>query len=524
VSGVGGGITRRLGVAVAGGGYAVGHHEAASGDGALPFLGEHQAGIATAAQDRLVFAAFDLDAADPGGLRALLRAWSDAAARLTQGRPAGAVAGPALAPPADTGEALDLAAARLTVTIGLGPDLFASGRLGLGARRPSPLRALGPLPGEQLDRARSGGDLCVQACADDPQVAFHAVRNLARIGRGAATLRWTQLGFGRTAATASGQSTPRNLQGFKDGTNNLRGDDADAMARFVWVGADEPQAWMRGGTYMVCRRIRMHIEAWDRASIEDQEQTIGRHKVSGVPLGGASEHDPVDLAALGPGGAPVIPLDAHIRLAAASSNGGVRLLRRGYSFTDGADAASGELDAGLFFICFQRDPHRQFAALQRWLGADDALNEYIVHTGSAVFAVPPGARPGGVRGTGAARGLTPRQSGPPMRPSSRMSPNRAWPPRRCTSRTTPITSSARSSGAISSSCRTCSAEAPTFAASARARRGSSISASRNAGSATARTQMGVRGSGPGATRRSCHGRRPSGRAPRSRSEGTSRAG
>ena len=73
----------------------------------------------------------------------------------------------------------------------------------------------------------------------------------------------------------------------------------------------------------------------------------------------------------------------------------MRLLRRGYSYTDGADPRTGELDAGLFFVAFQRDPHAQFAALQRRLGAEDALDEYISHTGSAVFAVPAGVPPGG---------------------------------------------------------------------------------------------------------------------------------
>ena len=382
------------GLALAGTGYAVGHHEAGADEGAVPFWGEHQAGIATSAQDRLAFASFDLDPVGPTDLCDLLRTWTQAAARMTAGAPVASPGGAALAPPGDTGEALDLAASRLTVTVGFGPGLFERARLGLGERRPAALSPLEALPGDQLDPARSGGDLCVQACADDPQVAFHAVRNLARLGRGIVTLRWTQLGFGRTSSTTSTQSTPRNLQGFRDGTNNLHGDDPAAMARYVWVGDDEPQRWMRGGTYLVCRRIRMLIEAWDRASLDDQERTIGRHKVNGAPLGGRREHDRVDLAARDASGSPVIPADAHIRLAAGSGNGGARILRRGYSYTDGTDPATGELDAGLFFICFQRDPHRQFAVLQRHLGANDALNEYIVHTSSALFAVPPGAAQG----------------------------------------------------------------------------------------------------------------------------------
>jgi deferrochelatase/peroxidase EfeB len=104
------------------------------------------------------------------------------------------------------------------------------------------------------------------------------------------------------------------------------------------------------------------------------------------------EHDTVKLHARDDGGQPRVPLDAHVRLAAPALNGDIRILRRGYSFTDGTDPVTGQLDAGLFFIAFQRDPHRQFVELQRRLGAGDALNEYIRHTSSALFAVPPGAR------------------------------------------------------------------------------------------------------------------------------------
>lgn len=320
-----------------------------------------------------------------------MRAWSAAAARVTAGEPAGPVNEHPDVPPDDTGEAAGLASSRLTVTFGFGPGLFARGGLGLAGRRPDRLRALPPLPAEALDPERSGGDLAVQCCADDPQVAFHALRNLTRIGRGTAVLRWSQLGFGRTATTSRAQDTPRNLMGFKDGTNNVRAEDAAELERWVWVGGEGP-GWLRGGTIMVTRRIRMLLEVWDRAPLSDQELTIGRRKSSGAPLGGEAEHDRVDLRARSRG-EPVIPDDAHVRLSAPVLNGGAKLLRRGYSFTDGVDQERGQLDAGLFFVCFQRDPLRQFARIQRSLGAD-ALNEYIVHTSSAVFAVPPGARQG----------------------------------------------------------------------------------------------------------------------------------
>lgn len=387
-------------VGLGGGGFLAGHEAAEAsegGTGSVPFYGEHQAGIATPAQDRLHFAAFDLLSEDPAELRELLRAWTVAAAEATAGEMVGNVNDVPLAPPDDTGETVGLLPSSLTVTFGFGPSLFAKPGLGLAGKRPAALKQLPPLPGDELDPAEVGGDICVQACSDDPQVAFHAIRNLARIGRGTVAMRWSQLGFGRTSTTSRSQDTPRNLMGLKDGTANIKAEDTEAMERFVWVG-DEAPAWMQGGSYMVTRRIRMLLEVWDRASLQDQERTIGRHKYSGAPLGGRDEFEPLPLDSQR-GGHPVIPVDSHVRLASAKENDGARILRRGYSFTDGVDESLGELEAGLFFICFQRDPG-QFVAIQERLGQIDALNEYIKHVGSALFAVPPGAAPGGFVGEG----------------------------------------------------------------------------------------------------------------------------
>lgn len=387
-------------VGFGGAGFLAGRETAeANGDGtgSVDFYGEHQAGIATAAQDRLHFAAFDLLTEDPAELRELMRAWTVAAAEASSGEMIGDVNDLPLAPPEDTGETVGLLPSRLTVTLGFGPSLFEKPGLGLRGKRPAALQPLPPLPADELNPAESGGDVCVQACSDDPQVAFHAVRNLARIGRGTVAMRWSQLGFGRTASTSRSQDTPRNLMGMKDGTANIRAEDGEAMERFVWVSSEGP-AWLRGGSYLVARRIRMLLEVWDRASLQDQERTIGRHKYSGAPLGGRDEFEPLPLDELR-NGHQVIPPDAHVRLASARENDGTRILRRGYSFTDGVDESLGELEAGLFFISFQRNPE-QFVAIQRRLGSMDALNEYIKHVGSALFAVPPGATPGGYVGEG----------------------------------------------------------------------------------------------------------------------------
>jgi deferrochelatase/peroxidase EfeB len=360
-------------------------------DEAVPFYGAHQAGIATPVQDRLAFGTLNAVAgATRGDVRDLLREWTTAAARITAGHLVGQDSAP-YAPPVDTGEAVGSPVSRLTITIGYGPSLF-DDRFGLAGRKPSALAQLPPLPNEDLDPDYTGGDLAIQACSDDPLVAFHAVRNLARIGMGVVEHNWMELGFGRTSTTTNGQQTPRNLLGFKDGTRNIKAEQTSLMKGYVWVGQETDQPWLRGGSYLIARKIRIFVENWDRDYLQDQQNTVGRAKVSGAPLSGGTEFTPPDFTAEGSDGQPAIPARAHIRLASFEHNGGTRILRRGYSFTDGIDPQAGTLLGGLFFIAFMKDPG-QFIRLQRSL-ADDALNEYIQHTGSAVFACPPGLHPG----------------------------------------------------------------------------------------------------------------------------------
>src|SRR3954451_17041908 len=363
---------------------------------AVPFTGAHQAGIVTPAQDRLHFVAFDVITDDRDELVEMLQAWTAAARRMTAGQDAGevgAVDGGQYDVPDDTGQALGLPASGLTLTGGFGPTLFtpADGvdRFGLAARCPEPLIELPGFPGDAIDPAISGGDLCVQACANDPQVAVHAVRNLVRLGAGVVSVRWSQLGFGRTSSTSSAQDTPRNLFGFKDGTDNLKAEASKTLDQFVWVADGDPGSdWLAGGSYLVTRRIRMRIEPWDTATLADQEATIGRTKRTGAPLGQRDEFDPVDFTRQ-VDGEFAVPQTSHVFLA-HPTNSGTAILRRGYSFVDGCDGL-GRLDAGLFFIAYQRNPETGFIKVQRNLRRD-AMNEYITHTSSAIFACPPGVR------------------------------------------------------------------------------------------------------------------------------------
>ncbi len=367
-----------------------------------PFWGAHQAGITTSQQSHSYFVALDLETARRDDVVRVLRAWTATADRMTAGQIAAARGEPPTAPGLDTGEAVGLGAARLTLTFGLGAGLFVKDgkdRYGLEARRPTALVDLPVFNGDQLIAEKTGGDLSIQACADDPQVAFHAVRQLGRLAYGTAKIRWAQTGY--VSRPQSG-GTPRNLMGFKDGTGNPAVADPKAMTQYIWVGDEGPE-WMLGGSYVVVRRIRIALEHWDRMKIAFQEQTIGRHKDSGAPLGGKGEFDPLDLQANDGEGNPVIPESAHVRLAAAASNGGAQILRRAYSYNDGADFTAErwppwrqgiEYDAGLLFICYQRDPRTGFIKIFESLSKFDLMNQFVTHTGGGLFACPGGVRKG----------------------------------------------------------------------------------------------------------------------------------
>lgn len=405
----GGGLSRRglLGLAIGGGvaslavgvgagltgGVALGRARAAAdAENVYAFFGAHQAGITTPVQEHLHFASFDMmPRTDRDDLVSLLQDWTYAASRMTQGldvSATGAVGGDPEVPPDDTGEALGLPASGLTLTFGFGPSLFENedgDRYGIAAERPSGLERLPAFLGDDLDPRASHGDLCVQACADDPQVAVHAIRNLSRIAFGRAKLRWSQLGFGKTSRTTADQATPRNLFGFKDGTANILADDADALDRHVWVAASDEPAWMAGGSYLVARKIAMLIETWDRVRLSEQNTIIGRDKGVGAPLSGGDEFTAADLSSA------KIDANAHMRLAHPDENDGIRILRRGFNYVDGNNEL-GRLAAGLFFLSYQRDP-AQFIALQRRLSTD-RMNEYIRHVGSGIWAIPRGSEPG----------------------------------------------------------------------------------------------------------------------------------
>jgi deferrochelatase/peroxidase EfeB len=373
-----------------------------------PFYGAHQGGVVTPQQSHSYVAAFDLKTDKREEVIALLREWTQAAARMTQGKAAGSLETADDKPAADSADVLGLGASSLTITFGFGPGLFTSrdgkDRYGLASKRPAALVDLPRFNGDQLIAEKTGGDLFVQACANDAQVAFHAVRQLARMGYGAIQMRWGQAGF---LSGPKGQ-TPRNLMGFKDGTNNPSTAKPPLMNQFIWASAaDAP--WMQGGTYTVVRRIRITLEHWDQMELGFQEQVFGRHKYSGAPIGQKSEFDAVDLKAADKDGNPVIPDNSHVRLSNQANNAGAQILRRSYSYNDGTNfyierwppwRQETEYDAGLIFIAHQADPRTGFIPINEKLSKFDVMNQFTTHIGSAIFAVPPGAREGSYVGAG----------------------------------------------------------------------------------------------------------------------------
>lgn len=371
-----------------------------------PFFGEHQAGIVTPQQSHVYVASLDLITEKRDDVIALLKAWTAASARMSKGDTAQPLPTDDKAAP-DSGDILGIGAAGLTVTFGFGPGMFTKDgkdRYGIASKRPAALVDLPRFNGDQLIPQKTGGDIMIQACANDAQVAFHAVRQLSRMGYGVVAMRWGQAGF---LSGPRGQ-TPRNLMGFKDGTNNPPVKDAALMNEFVWAKSDDAP-WMDGGSYSVVRRIRITIEHWDTMERGFQEQVMGREKYSGAPIGKKNEFDPVDLKAVDADGNGVIPENSHVRLSNRDSNNGAQILRRSYSYNEGTNfyverwppwRQETEYDAGLIFVAFQGDPRKGFIPINDRLAKFDMMNQFTTHVGSGVFACPPGARPGSYIGAG----------------------------------------------------------------------------------------------------------------------------
>jgi len=358
---------------------------------AIPFHGVHQAGVTTPRPATGLVASFATVLGGPDDFEAMLRQLTERARFLTQG---GVVPErePGL-PPADSGLlGPEIEPDALTITVALGASLFDKYDW-LAGLRPTRLSRMTQFPNDALDAERCHGDLSIQFCANVEDTNIHALRDVVKSLSRFLVLRWMQEGSVPPVSPDAEGRTPsaRNFLGFRDGSANPDSNDETAMDRIVWVDAPDEPAWTRGGTYQAVRIIRNFVERWDRTPLGEQERIFGRRKMSGAPLDAgplASEHDVPDYARDPEG--EVTPPDAHIRLAnprtrAAAAN---LLLRRPFNYSNGV-TASGQLDQGLLFICYQADLEAGFIAVQQRLNGEP-LEEYIKPVGGGYFFVLPG--------------------------------------------------------------------------------------------------------------------------------------
>ena len=361
--------------------------EADAGNQELAFYGEHQSGIAAPVQAQAWLTAFDLNPGTTAAhVRSLMQQWTQIASQAMAGRPL---------TEGDDAMAYGRGPGALSVTVGFGASLLT--KIGLGHEIPEALTPLPQFLGDDIDPATSDGDLVLLVAANDGLVAVHALRALQRATASVATQRWQQTGFGEASGVLpSPTATPRNLMGQLDGTGNPRQGTA-AFDQTVYVPSDGVPTWMRGGSYLVYRRIRMLLDDWDALGRSQQEAVIGRDKLTGAPLSGGTEFSDPDYDGFTASGALLIPSGAHIRQASSESNSGATILRRPFSYYNGL-RTDGSPDAGLLFLAFQADPATGFTVIQQRLSGADSLSTFIKHEASGLFAVLPGCADGGYLG------------------------------------------------------------------------------------------------------------------------------
>ncbi|MFV0433011.1 MAG: Dyp-type peroxidase [Leucobacter sp.] len=349
------------------------------GGEALPCHGRHQAGIVTEPGAGIHYAAYKLRSeTDADALKRMFRILTGDIEGLTSGE----------GPLADPEPELAARPSRLAITVGVGPELVKR----TGAERPEWLAPLPAFTRDRLGNGFDGGDLLFIFQADDAIPISHAARMIARDIASFAEPLWVQRGFRQARGSEADGTTMRNLMGQVDGTVNPASAE-EGFGELIWLGGDA--GWLAGGSAFVLRRIRMELDTWDQVDRPGREAAVGRRLSDGSPLSAgadsATERTPVDFEATDALGLKAISAAAHIRRA-HSMDAGERIFRRTHNYDDGAEA-------GLLFGCYQSDPLRQFVPIQQRLDEADLLNEWITHTGSAVFAMLPGFQPGQTLGS-----------------------------------------------------------------------------------------------------------------------------
>lgn len=342
----------------------------------IDFHGIHQAGVDTPEQTYATFLGLNLVEPRAQDADSVLRIVSDDAARLMAGRPA----------LGDTEPEIAEVPARLSITVGLGRSLF--DKTGRRERIPEYFVELPAFSTDRLEDSWSDTDFMIQIGSDDPLTLAHAQRMLVKDLSTLTTVAWVQSGFRSPTPANPGGRASRNMMGQVDGTVN----PLPGTAQFdtvVWANGEA--AWRAGGTVVVIRRIRMLLDEWDQMDVAAKELVIGRTLDTGAPLGGDGELDEVRFDVLDENGLPVIPSNAHMRVAHAQTDEEM-ILRRPYTYDAGF--VNGKQDVGLIFAAYTADPRRSFIPMQQRIAQLDAFNRWNSTIGSAAYFIPPGCAEG----------------------------------------------------------------------------------------------------------------------------------
>jgi putative iron-dependent peroxidase len=247
--------------------------------------------------------------------------------------------------------------ADLTCVTGIGDALWT--RLFGAAAKPAGLHPFAALDGPVHQAPSTPGDLLFHLRAHRLDLCFELAQRLVDRLRPFATVVDEVHGFR--------SFDERDLLGFVDGTESLAGaTPADAL-----IGDEDPA--YAGGSYVIVQKYVHDLATWDAMSVEDQEHTIGRTKLSDIEL-------PDEVK----------PPDSHVALTTITGPDGEerRIVRYNMPF---GRVGAGEF--GTYFIGYARTPDVIEQMLRNmFLGTPDAAHDRVLDVSTALtgtlFFVP----------------------------------------------------------------------------------------------------------------------------------------
>lgn len=150
----------------------------------------------------------------------------------------------------------------------------------------------------------------------------------------------------------------RGLEGFVDGTENPQGEEN--IRQVGVIGGDAPDA---GGSYVLLQKYRHDLKKWNRLSVPEQEQCIGRSKADNIEFARSDR----------------LP-DSHLNRTNLKEDGvGLKIVRRSLPY----GTVSGE--HGLMFIAYCARLWNIEAQLLSMFGESDGKTDLLLtHVTAAV--------------------------------------------------------------------------------------------------------------------------------------------